>query len=131
MGEEAEGRVTGRVDHERLLENCAEKAPLIIAVEEQVGWPKLWDLIWTLECNTLGGCSLFSRMMSHHGRGNQPCPCPLCDAAPLEISVMDHILADHCKELGLEPGTTTDQLLNRIVDVDLNVNFLANFRNHY
>ena len=51
--------------------------------------------------------------------------CPL----NLETSVMERVLAAHCKELGLEPGTTTDQLMNNFVY--LSVDFLAKFRNLY
>ena len=36
------------------------------------------------------------------GKGNHPCPLCQCDIAPLEDSVMGHLLSNHCRELGLE-----------------------------
>ena len=102
------------MDHDRLLESCAVKAPLIAEVEERVGWAKLWDVTLDFGVQHTRGLQFLSRMMSHHGRGNRPCP--LCDAAPLETLVMEHVLADHCVELGLEPGTDIEQLLSRLVD---------------
>ena len=65
--------------------------------------------------------------MSHHGRGNRPCP--LCDRAPLDGSVMEHVLAEHWMELRLEPGADTEWLLNHLVD--MNIAFVAKFRNLY
>ena len=43
------------------------------------------------------GLQLLSRIMSPLGRGNQPCP--LCDIAPLPLSVLDHF--QHEEELSL------------------------------
>ena len=43
------------------------------------------------------------------GKGNHPCPNPnpnpLSDIAPLEDPVMGHLLANHCRELGLVQET--------------------------
>ncbi len=67
---------------------------------------------------------MLSKVMSHHGRGNRPCP--LRDTAPLESSVMEHLLGAHCVELGLDPGTNSEMVLNRIVELQL-----ANIYSHH
>ena len=57
------------MDHEWLLVSCVEKAPLIVAVEELVGWPKLWDVTLDYEVQHTRGLQSLSRLMSHHGIG--------------------------------------------------------------
>ena len=47
--------------------------------------------------------------MSHHGRGSRPCP--WCDAAALQSSVLDHILEHHKAELFLDLELDVGQLL--------------------
>ena len=63
-----------KVDREKRLERCGERAPLIAKVAEVYGWSKLWEAALDL-----------ADAMSHHGRGNHPCH--LCDAAPLEEAI--------------------------------------------
>ncbi len=82
------------VDHKLLLERCAVKAPLIAEIEERIGWARFWDATLNLGVQHTRGLQMLSRVMSHHGRGNRPCP--LCDTAPLESSVMEHLLGAHC-----------------------------------
>ncbi len=115
------------VDHELLLKRCAVKAPLIAEIEERIGWARLWDATLNFGVQHTRGLQMLSRIMSHHGRGNRPCP--LCDTAPLESSVMEHLLGAHCVELGLDPGTKSEMVLNWIVELQLV--FLAKFRNIY
>jgi len=43
------------------------------------------------------------------GRVNHPCP--LCNIAPLEDLVMGHLLANHCRELGLAQETDLELIL--------------------
>ena len=71
-------------------------------------------------CARQHACAFFSR-------GNRPCP--LCDTAPLDVSVLDHSLCEHCTELGLGLECTSELLVNRLVN--LNISFLAKFRNLY
>ena len=73
------------------------------------------------------GLQSLSRLLSHHGKGNHPCP--LCDIVLLEDSVIGHLLSNHCGELGLVQETDLEMLLCRFVDLD--INFLAKFRNLY
>ena len=61
--------------------------------------------------------------MSHHGKGS------LCNSTLLEVSVMEHALTEHWAELRLEQESNVDWLLNRFVD--LNIGFVATFRNLY
>ena len=113
-----------RVDHNLLVERCAVKAPLIAEVEESVGWARLWDGTLNFGIQHTRGLQVLSRVMSHHGRGCRPCP--LCESAPLETSVFNHVLCEHFGELGPEPGS---EVLHRLVD--FNLSFLAKFRNLY
>ena len=70
---------------------------------------------------------MLSRVMSHHGRGSRPCP--LCDAAALQSTVLDHILEHHRGELFLEPELDANQLLTLLEQLHLNI--LGRFRNLY
>ena len=115
-----------RVDRERLLERCMVKVPIVAEVEERVGWARMWDATLNFGVQHTRALQMLSRVRSHHGRGDHPCP--LCDAAPLD-AVMSHVLRDHCMELGLGLVTDSEQLLHRFVDLDLT--FLAKFRNLY
>lgn len=64
--------------------------------------------------------------MSHHGRGNHPCP--LCDTAPLQTSVTEHAVKP-LWGMGLGQVMNLELLLRRLVDWD--ITFLAKFRNLY
>ena len=57
--------------------------------------------------------------MSHRGRGSRPCP--RCDAAALQSSVLDHILEHHKVELFLEPELDKAQLLTLLEQFHLNI----------
>ena len=75
----------------------------------------LWGLAYQ-------GLQLLSRVLSHHGKSNHPCP--VCDIAPLEDSVLGHLLSNHCGELELVQETDLELLLHRLVDLTI-------FRNLY
>ena len=81
---------------------------------------RLWGLAYQ-------GAPVVSRVLTHHGKGNHPCP--LCDIAPLEDSVMGHLLVNHCRELGLVQETDLELILCQLVELD--INFLVKFRNLY
>ena len=68
-------------------------------------------------CSAAYQALLLSRLMSHHGRGEQPCS--LCDSTLLEVSVMEHALTQHWAELSLEQETDVDWLLNWFVDLNI------------
>ena len=86
----------------RLTENntsrCKEKAPLIARIEEEIGWRKLWGDLLDYQKITTGGLQSLSRIMSHHGKGGNPCPC--CDKIPDQrTSLFKHFVAVHCRDL--------------------------------
>ena len=88
----------------------------------------------TVGCNsrlwgpTHSGAPLLSRVLCHLGRGTNH-PCPLCDTAPLETSVMEHVLSNHFGGLDLGQEMNLELLLRRLVDLD--ITFLAKSRNLY
>ena len=45
------------------------------------------------------GLQNLSRLLSHHGCGVKPCP--LCDKAIEERTVLQHVMEDHGERLGL------------------------------
>ena len=61
------------------------ESPLIAQVERQAGWARLRDAALDYGVSHTRGLQLLSRVLSHHGKGNHPCP--LCDIAPLEDSI--------------------------------------------
>ena len=63
------------------------------ANQRRVGWARLWDATLDFGVPHTWGLQLLSRVLSHHGRGNHPCP--------LETSVMEHVWSNHFGELGL------------------------------
>ena len=83
------------IDRRMLLENCAEKAPLIAKVAEHLGWEKLWVQTLDVGGKAVLGLQMISRTMSHHGRGEHQCQ--LCrDVTALEdVTLLKHILATH------------------------------------
>ena len=78
------------------------------------------------------GSSCWAGYLSHHGKSNHPCP--VCDIAPLEDSVLGHLLSNHCGELELVQETDLELLLHRLVDLELLLHRLVDltiFRNLY
>ena len=104
-------------DRQKLIDRCREKAPVIAVIAGQVGWARLWDAALDFGGKTVRGMQMLTRVMSHHGRGSRPCP--LCDDATLQSSVLDHILANHGGELFLEPELDTNQLLTLLEQLQL------------
>ena len=98
-----------RVDCAQLLDRCDLRAPLIAQVKRRAAWVRLWDAALDYGVSHTRGLQLLSRVLSHHGRGNHPCP--LCDTPPPEDSVMGHLLSNHCGELGLAQETDWELLL--------------------
>ena len=82
-------------DRERHVARCKEKAPLIARIEKEIGWKKLWSDLLEYRKKTTIGLQSLSRLMSHHGQGNKPCP--HCDQIPNSVSLSAHYvdLAEH------------------------------------
>ena len=99
-----------REDRQMLVDRCWVKASVIAEVARRVGWARLWDATLDIGGKAVRGLQMLSRVMSHHGRGSRPCP--LCDAAALQSSVLDHILEHHRGELFLEPELGMTALLH-------------------
>ena len=115
------------LDRTRLREKCTEKAPLIAAVARRTTWSKLWDCALDIGSKSVKGLQNLSRVMSHHGFGNHPCP--LCDTAPLPTSVLDHLLDCHSSSLFLGPTRSSDGLIELLEQLHLGV--LCNFSKLY
>ena len=100
-------------DRRIIVDRCGEKAPVIAEVAGRVGWARFWNAALDSGGKTVRGLQMLSRVMSHHGKGGRPCP--LCDAAALQCSVLDHILDHildhHGEELFLEPALDANELL--------------------
>ena len=67
----------------RMYEKCKKKADGIAEVEERCGWAKLWDSTLDFGRKVVNGLMMFSRLMSHHGKGRHPFP--ICDVTKLEV----------------------------------------------
>ena len=93
----------------RLTAKCSEKAPMIAVVARRITWSRLWDSALDL------GVQYLSLAMSHHGCGNHPCP--LCDTAPLPVTVLDHLLDCHSSSLFLNPTLSSDGLIDNSISV--------------
>ena len=63
------------------------------------GRAKLWDNCLSLGYAHTLGLQRLSMLMAQHGRGSHPCP--LCDWCEGDVSLMYHVLDNHCKELHL------------------------------
>ena len=114
-------------DRQKLIDRCLEKAPVIAVVAGQVGWARLWDAALDFGGKTVRGMQMLTRVMSHHRRGSRPCP--LCDDATLQSSVLEHILENHGGELFLELELDTNQLLT--LWEQLHLGFVACLTNMY
>ena len=75
------------IDREGLVLKCSTKSPFIGGVVKRGGsWPKLWDSTLHLGSRHTIGLQNLSRLMSHHRRGQHPCP--LCHLKVLETFKM-------------------------------------------
>ena len=109
-------------DREGLLLKCRDKAPLIVKVEEGVGWRRLWSEVMEHKLSYTRGLQAVARLMSHHGKGKKPCPC--CELESLPCSVLDHVLAEH-----VYTASSGDEVVEQLKD--LNFQPIADFRNIY
>ena len=106
-------RTIRRIDKDKCLLKCCEKAPTIAEVTRRGGsWPKLWDASLHLGTRHSVGLQKLSRLMAHHGRGSHPCP--LCDKQD-PMSVIEHALSEHHQDLGLN-WNSMDYLLTQMVE---------------
>ena len=88
------------------LIRCHVKGHQIVRVEEEVGWQKLWDELLSCKLRNVEGLKALSRLISHHGRGNKPCP---CWENSMTESVLDHVLMKHYMEVGLSVSCDRDR----------------------
>ena len=61
-----------KVDWERLVGRCKDKAYRIAIVREGEGWGKLWDHAMSLWLRHTRGLQNLLRLMSSHGKGERP-----------------------------------------------------------
>ena len=88
-------------DRQRLLCQCDEKSPLIAEVAREVGWRNLWDICLSFGEKHSIGLQKLCRIMSHHGRGQYPCP--LCENPQLQTdTVLEHVVDCHKNDLNLD-----------------------------
>ena len=78
----------------------------------------------TLGCGLRLWVLAYQGAVVEEGKGNHPCPLCQCDIAPLEDSVMGHLLSNHCGELELVQETDLELLLHQLMDLTI-------FRNLY
>ena len=91
---------------------------MIALVAREVGWGRLWDACLGFGERHTTGLKKLSRLMSHHGRGQHPCP--LCDEpSEPQTSVLEHIMDVHRAELNLAGGCTPEVLINRLIALDI------------
>ena len=111
------------IDKEKPVEKCHKKSQAIANIINRGGcWPKLWDIALHLGSRHITGLRNLSRLMAHHGHGQQPCP--LCSEQNLGISVIDNIMCAHHQELGLN-FSSTEQMLTH--SVEENMQFVYKF----
>ena len=112
-------------DRQRLLCQCDEKSPLIAEVAREVGWRNLWDICLSFGEKHSIGLQKLCRIMSHHGRGQYPCP--LCENPQLQTdTVLEHVVDCHKNDLNLDKEWNVRVLMKRLTD--RNISFLPKFR---
>ncbi len=112
-----------KTDWKQLTARCSAKTPVIAEIASQIGWNKLWDAALELGGKSIKGLQFFSRAMSHHGKGNHPCP--MCTSSQLQTSVLEHLLECHSSELHLQRTLTCKKLVDMLGEFHLGV--LCNF----
>ena len=63
-----------RVDRAQLLDRCGLRALLIAQVQRRAGWVRLCDAALDYVVLHTRELQLLCRVLSHHGKGNHPCP---------------------------------------------------------
>ena len=115
-------------DRQRLLGQCEEKSPLIAEVAREVGWSNLWDACLSFGEKHTIGLQKLCRIMSHHGRGRNPCP--LCeDPRIATASVLEHVVDHHREEPNLDKEWNVGVLMRTLKE--RNISFLPKFRKLY
>lgn len=114
-------------DRKQLVAKCLTKAPTIAKVATRGGWSRIWDTALDLGEKSVRGVQHLSRVMSHHGRGDKPCP--LCDTASLQTSLLQHLLDHHSKDLHLDRGLCSDNISDWPSSLHLHI--LCNFYKLY
>ena len=105
------------IDRNKLVQKCSSKSPSIAGVVDRGGsWPKLWDSALHLGSRHTIGLQNLSRLMSHHGRGQHPCP--LCDLKDPLTPVIDHFLSKHNGDIHIN-FNSTDHLLTLLAEADV------------
>ena len=109
-------------DRQQSFSRCDEKSPLIAQVAGEGDWGRLWDGCLSLGEKYTTGLKKLSRLMSHHGRGQHPCP--LCENPQPQTtsSVLEHIVDQHREDLNLDGGCTVEVMMRRLIE--LNISFL-------
>ena len=114
-------KIIHEIDRDR---DCSSKSPSIAGVVDRGGsWPKLWDSALRLGSRHTIGLQNLSRLMSHHGRGQHPCP--LCDLKDPLTPAIDHFLSKHNRDIHIN-FNSTDHLLTLLAEAD--VCFVYRFR---
>ena len=94
-------------------------------VQERVGWLRLWDSVMDYGVQHTRGLQMLSRLMSHHGRGQHPCP--PCEVSDLTSTVLEHVPSAHEAEMGI-----TVEIRSELLIEDLStshISFVAKFSN--
>ena len=108
-----------------MLGQCDEKSPLIAEVAREFGWRNLWDICLSFGEKHSTGLQKLCRIMSHHGRGQYPCP--LCENSQLQTdSVLEHVVDCHKDDLNLDKEWNVQMLMESLID--RNISFLPKFR---
>ena len=94
------------------------QTPLIARIEKEIGWKKLWSDLLEYRKKTTIGLQSLSRLMSHHGQGNKPCP--HCDQIPNSVSVLHHVLSAHYVDLA-------EHTIFELLQDPQKLNFLSRF----
>ena len=95
------------------------KSSAIAEVATRGGWSRIWDATLDLGEKSVKGLQHLSRVMSHHGRGDKPCP--LCDTASPQTSLLQHLLDHHSKDLHLDKGLCSDNVLDWLSSLHLHI----------
>ena len=100
---EMEGRIR-KNDKQIQFSQCV-KSPLIDEVAKYIGWSELWDTCLGFGEKYTAGLQKLSRVLSHHGRGQYPCP--LCENFEFGTTVLEHIMEYHKPDVNLEQNWTS------------------------
>ena len=82
-----------KIDRQKQFSQCVEKSHLIAEVAKDISWSKLWDTCLSFGEKYTTGLQKLSRVMSHHGRGQYPCP--LYENSEFRTTVIEHIMEYH------------------------------------